>query len=396
MRTVTVGILAPSPESGGILRAQVRTTGLGTVAVEVTEYVRSRSDNGTRRLVDGRPEVVLIDADDVPAALESVRILRTAVPAAWIVVCTASSNAQTILEFVRAGAREILPSPISQDSLSQALRRHIEESDRERKSDSNAHGKVFSVCAAKRGSGATTVAINLAASLAELPNARVALIDLDWPLGDAAAYLNISPRYTVSNALSEAARLDSILLESYMHKHDKIQVLAGLEDFEAGDELKPDSLGQLLEVAMQTYTHAVVDLPLSLTHELLQTVTRVSNTILAVMTPDLPSLRRSERLLRFLSRFEATDQIRLILNRTKKSDEITEGDVEKALKHPVSWKISNDYYACMEAINSGKPLLSNKALAREFRDKARQLAGFEPEGKRRGLLNLLPKTSSPF
>src|SRR5439155_5943349 len=161
------------------LRAQLRETGLATVAVEGTEYCRSRNDWNTRRFLDARPDVILIDAEDVPAALISIQVLHTAIPSAWILVCTTAADTDTILKIVRAGARELIPMPLHQESLSLALRRHIEERDRENKTDSNANGKIYSVCSAKRGSGATTMAINLAASLSENDSARVALIDLD-------------------------------------------------------------------------------------------------------------------------------------------------------------------------------------------------------------------------
>jgi len=239
------------------------------------------------------------------------------------------------------------------------------------------------------------MAINVAASLAENDNARVALIDLDWPLGDAAVFLNIRPRFTVSDALASAARLDSVLLESYMHRHDRFHVLAGLEDFGNGAVLDTTAVSQLLEAVTQTYTHAVVDLPLSLPRELLQMAMGMSNVIVAVLTPDLPSLRRTERLLRFLAGLDASDKVRLVLNRYRKSDEITDGDIEKSLHQPVAWKVANDYNACMEAINSGRAVQSSssKHLARDFRNVARQLVGHEDDGKRKGLLNLLPRTS---
>jgi hypothetical protein len=66
---------------------------------------------------------------------------------------------------------------------------------------------------------------------------------------------------TVADALASVTRLDSVLLESYMHKHDRFHVLAGLESFTDGDPFDATAVSQLLEVVTQTYTHAVVDLP---------------------------------------------------------------------------------------------------------------------------------------
>ena len=61
-----------------------------------------------------------------------------------------------------------------------------------------------------------------------------------------------------------------------MHKHGRVHVLAGLEEFGTGEMLDTTAVSQSLEVVTQTYTHAVVDLPLSLPRELLQMATSIS------------------------------------------------------------------------------------------------------------------------
>jgi len=395
VRLVTVGILAQSTEGVSSLRSQIRATGLGSVALESTEYCRSRTDQSTRRFLDTAPDIILIDADEAPKAIESAQVLHTAIPAAWILVSTSAADAQTILELVRAGAREFIPRPVTQENLMKALQRHIDERDRQRKNALSVQGKMYAVCSAKCGSGATTVAINLAAAMAESSKSGVALVDLDLPVGDAAAYLNVTPRFTVSDALGSAPRLDPVLLESYMLHHDGIRLLAGSEDFEAAEAPPAAALTQLLGVVQETYTHSVVDLPVCFDREQVRVVMGMSTAILVVLTPDLPSLRRTDRLLKFMNTFAADEKIRLVVNRSHKNDEITERDIEKALKHPISWRIPNDYRACIEAIHAGKALAStsSKQLARNFRDFSQQLAGTQPAEKRRGLLSLLPKTS---
>jgi pilus assembly protein CpaE len=363
--------------------------------MEVSEYCRSKNDRGTRAFLQHRPDVVLIDAEDIAAALTTIQVLHSAIPSAWILVCTQSADTETILKVIRAGAREVIQMPVTQESLSQALQRHIEERDRELKNNSNANGKIFAICSAKRGCGATTLAINLAASLSENSSRHVALLDLDWPLGDAAAFLNIKPKFTVADALSSVTRLDSVLLESYMHKHDRVHVLAGLEDFAGSDGFDPTTVSQMLEVVTQTYTHSVVDLPLSFSRQLFLTVIGMSSAVVTVVTPDVLSVRRTERLLRAFETFNVSDKVRLVLNRASKSDEITETDIEKALRQPVALKLANEYYACIEAMNSGKAVLatSSKNLSRDYRELAESLLG-QNQDKRKGLARLLPRTSA--
>jgi pilus assembly protein CpaE len=394
LRSVTVGTLAPSAAASAALATHLRLSELTTLVTEATEYCRSKSDRSARPLLQHRPDVILIDGEDIAAALTSIQVLHSAIPSAWILVCTPAADTETILKIIRAGAREVIPMPMTQESLSQALHRHIEERDREQKNNSNANGKIFAICSAKRGCGATTLAINLAASLSENSSRHVALLDLDWPLGDAAAFLNIKPQFTVADALASVGRLDSVLLESYMHKHDRFHVLAGLEDFSGSDGFDPTTVSQLLEVITQTYTHAVVDLPLSFSRQLFLTVIGMSSAVVTVVTADVLSVRRTERLLRAFESFDVSDKVRLVLNRSSKSDEITETDIEKALRQPVALKLANDYYACIEAMNSGKAVLatSSKNLSRDYRELAERLLGPNQE-KPKGLARLLPRTS---
>ena len=63
-------------------------------------------------------------------------------------------------------------------------------------------------------------------------------------------------------------------------------------------------------------------------------VAKQSETILVVLTPDLPAIWRTEKLLTFLAHHGAADNVRLILNRTSKKDDIRERDIERLLTHP--------------------------------------------------------------
>src|SRR5207247_9247092 len=87
-------------------------------------------------------------------------------------------------------------------------------------------GKVFTIVNAKGGSGATTVAVNLALAL-QSAHGNVALVDLAT-LGHTALHMNLTPLFTVSYAIRGLHRLDSSLLQSFMTRHNGgLQLLAG-------------------------------------------------------------------------------------------------------------------------------------------------------------------------
>ena len=59
------------------------------------------------------------------------------------------------------------------------------------------------------------------------------------------------------------------------------------------------------------------------------------------------------------------------------NDEIKEDDVEKVLSKSVYWKIPNNYFALMTAINKGVPVSSinaNTNIAQSYRDLAQHIS----------------------
>jgi pilus assembly protein CpaE len=115
----------------------------------------------------------------------------------------------------------------------------------------------------------------------------------------------------------------------------------------------------------------------------------MSTRVLVVLTPELPALWRTQRLFSFLQGACGAEKLRVILNRSRRSDEITDREIEKTLRHPVYWQLPNDYQSCIKAINSGRPLVTanHSDLARGYKELARRVSGIAlPE--KRGLRRL--------
>ncbi|RPI29719.1 MAG: hypothetical protein EHM61_00600 [Acidobacteria bacterium] len=381
-----LGIVSSSEERSKTLAAQVRDTGLAQVAVQTRQHCQTKGDLPTRQLIDGQVEVVLVDMDGGQLGITSLTILRQALPDAWLLVASPHSDPQLIIETMRAGAREFLSEPLAAAALSQALDRCVAE----KRLTNSKNGQVYCVTTAKGGSGATSVAINLAASLAEHKHFRVSLIDLNSPVGDAAAYLNLRTQFTVSDALEAASRLDTVLLESFMTHSHGFSVLPGLRDFDPNPLLDTGALSRLLDVASQSYAYTIVDLPATLAVEQIQVAVCMSSAIVVVLTPELPALWRTDRLLRFLRANGAGSKVQILLNRDDKSSEIGGKEIESVLERAIAWRLPNNYSAAIQAINSGRPLVTanHSELARKYKDLAQQIGGIAPQTRTRffGLL----------
>ena len=113
-------------------------------------------------------------------------------PDAAVFAIGSMTQPQVIVSAMRAGAREFIERPTTTTDLLEAFVR-LSSSQRKVKRE-GPRGKIFTVVNAKGGSGATTVAVNLALAL-QSAHGNVALVDLA-PLGHAALHLNLKPLFT--------------------------------------------------------------------------------------------------------------------------------------------------------------------------------------------------------
>src|SRR5258708_12743471 len=127
------------------------------------------------------------------------------------------TQSQLMVSAMRAGVREYIERPTTTTDLLEAFVRLT--ATRRKPGRENSRGKVFTIVNAKGGSGATTVAVNLALAL-QSAHHSTALIDLA-PLGHCALHLNLKPAFTVSDAITNLPPLDSSLLTPFMPRHTR-------------------------------------------------------------------------------------------------------------------------------------------------------------------------------
>lgn len=386
---IKVGVVAPLLETRKLLSNQVSATGLADVIMEVDQYCLRKGNGSTRRFVEVQPDIILVDMEDLEAAIQTLETLHLALPKSWLMVSSEKDEPQLIIQAMRAGAREFLAQPIAPQNFVQTLERYLAES--QRNGERKKAGKIYCVMAAKGGTGATTVAINLAAVVATEKKNAVALIDLHCPIGDVAAYLDLKSEFTAYDLLAESSRLDTVLLQTYMKDCHGFAVLPGLKEFLPGQVPGVDALATTLEVITQVYTHAFVDLPASFDEEHLRVATDMSEAIVLVLTPEFPSIWRTNRLVRFLMKSVNTQKLRLVVNRFgSRTYPISNSKIERALSRNIFWKLPNDYSPTTEAIRLGKPLVSinHSRLGRSYQELAYRLTGTPVPKKRRGLFGL--------
>ena len=300
------------------------------------------------------PTWLLVDiaTDGVTAALRAVELLHQELPDAAVFAVGPMTQPQLIVSAMRAGVREYIERPTTTTDLLEAFVRLT--STRRKPGRETSRGKVFTIVNAKGGSGATTVAVNLALALQSIHHST-ALVDLA-PLGHCALHLNLKPAFTVSDAITNLHRLDSSLLDSFMARHDRgLQVLAGAA-VPTAIEPSASDFARLFDTMVGLFHYIVVDASSRL-DSATRLVSNLSEKILLIAHADVASLWSAGRVAQYLGESGSRDRFALVLNRYRKVAGFNEAETEAAIGAPVLWRIPNQYFAVSTAIDRGVPLM---------------------------------------
>ena len=97
-----------------------------------------------------------------------------------------------------------------------------------------------------------------------------------------------------------------------------------------------------------------------------------------VSVANLPALRNTQRCLELFEKLGYDkEKVKIIINRYMENDEIKETDIEKVLSKKIYWKIPNNYFAIMTAINKGIPVSEindSTNIARSYKDLAQYIS----------------------
>lgn len=380
MPELSVAVFATDTDQRAVLQVLVDGTSVARTVCSNSTLPLAANDPVIRRTHNFAPDVVLIDIalDDVNSALRGIELLHQELPDAALFAVGPMTQPQLIVSAMRAGVREYIERPTTTTDLLEAFVRLT--ATRRKPGRETSRGKVFTVVNAKGGSGATTVAVNLALALQAVQ--RTALVDLA-PLGHCALHLNLKPAFTVSDAITNLHRLDSSLLESFMSRHDRgLQVLAGPSAPSATEHSASD-FARLFDTMVGQFHYIVVDASSRL-DSATRLVSNLSEKILLIAHADVASLWSAGRVAQYLGESGSRDRFALVLNRYRKVAGFNEAETEAAIGAPVLWRIPNQYFAVSTAIDRGVPLMQQGTteIARSISGLAEHLTKDDIEVKR--------------
>lgn len=341
-----------------------------------------------RSVASARPDVLLLDGQATEFdPLPTTRELAASARGTGVVLLGGGDSPDFLRRAMRAGAKECLTADADLDTLAGAI---AEVASLQRESappvaadalgERGGPSRIVTIVGGKEGVGKTTIAVNLAVTLARATGERVALVDLAF--GDAAVMLNLSTRHGFSELSAEQGSLEPAAVRELIRQHESgVSVLprqARLRYLEQ-DPIDPYAVQTVIEILRDTYRFVIVDNP-PLRQESELQILSLMDEALCVTTPwDILTLRNTRAFLdAAVGTFLPDNKVRLVLNRSDDQAMISRADVEKALQRAVSVYVPNDSRLVASSINIGVPFAISKpesVVARAIRSLAATIAG---------------------
>ncbi len=366
-RSVRCAVISTDGAFRKIVEQAIRHPDAGTtLEIEFGVPFAAFGNAELKALKGASPEVVVLDlAEDPALGIKLAHFLAgSSSPSYKIIASGPTLEAELLLELMRGGITEFLPKPVAPEQVREAVHRLAQGGQSAGAQQGATLGEIYAFFGAKGGSGATTLATNLAIVLHRLTKKKTLLVDLDVELGEASLLLGIQPRFNFVDLIQNFHRVDAGLLASYIERHDSgVHLLSAPFHPDRAQEVSADQIRRILQYLRQHYDYVVVDVSKSFTPATFAAFEQADRIFLTT-TVDLPSLRNVQRALPLLQRVvHGKDRINLLLNRFDKGGDVTTKEVERSLGLPVYATLSNDYEAVIRSVNTGKPVVLNGTSA---------------------------------
>ena len=300
-----------------------------------------------------------------------------------VFLTSAQADQELLMQAIRTGVKEFLIQPLNEEEVREALERFKQRQEKSKTVVSIKPGHIINVIGAKGGVGTTTVAVNLATSLAEKKGVKsVALVDMNMLFGEVPLFLEIKPKHDLSEITKQVSRLDNTFLMNALSKSSAgVYVLPSPRHFDHHDTLDPKVMDRILELMSRMFDFVIIDGGHPLNPMFLKLLA-ASDTVLLTSVLTLPCLSNIDKLLRSLINlgYPVDKLIKVVMNRYIKSSEISLQDAENGISKKIFWTIPNDYRTTLTAINQGKALsqiAKNATITKSFKDLADCIAAGE-------------------
>ena len=323
------------------------------------------------------PNVVIIEADgrgdELLAGLDTLAEVCDA--GTRVVVVGHMNDIVLYREMVRRGVSDYLITPLGTLDIIRAVSGLFYAA------DAKPVGRTLAVVGAKGGVGASTVAHNIAFSIARDVKLDSVVADLDLPFGTAGLDFNQDPPQGIADAVMSPDRIDTAFVDRLLSKcTDHLSLLAAPATLDKVYDFGAEAFDTTFDVLRSTVPCIVLDVPHVWTGWARHTLIAADD-ILIVAAPDLANLRNTKNLVDLLRAARPNDnrpQYCLNMVGVPKRPEIKPADFAKALEFAPIASIPFEPQVFGTAANNGQMIAevsSSHRSAETFRSLAQSLTG---------------------
>lgn len=369
MQNSTVFVLDKNENSREIIKSFIENLDFVNEVKLYDDFTRGYED-----IKKSENPIVILDISEDFAGLDEIAG-KLKLVTSKIIITSVNYSTNTIIKALRLGAKEFLPKPVLREDLVRVLSMLASISLENEVSQS----KIITVYSNKGGIGKTTIAVNLAAELAKVTKDKVALVDLNLQLGDISTFLNLNPPFDVNYVIRRLIdKEENILIKGFeKYKDLSLYVLSDPSYIEQSESITTQQITTLFSALKKVFPYIVVDMSSSIDSISLK-ILDSSDWIMFTTIVNIPAIRNAQRCLNlFRSRKYPSNKVKIVINRYMENDEIKIEDIENTLGESVYWKIPNNYFTIMEAINKGVSISEVNAesnIGNSFRDFAAKVS----------------------
>ncbi|HEV7265139.1 MAG TPA: hypothetical protein VGN83_09495 [Falsiroseomonas sp.] len=287
------------------------------------------------------------------------------------------------------GVHEYIYKPLTRDHVARLFGPAIAGAVVERDGDGRG-GRVIAVLGARGGTGASTLAVNLALSVAGATRGHVALVDLNLRGGTIGLSLGIKPGSGLRVALEEPDRVDALFLErAAIPVADRVRVIAADEAMESNPTTTAESARRLLALLRHRFNTIVVDLP-SPPGPTERAVLSAARQVLITFGPDVAGVRDALALKRMVATQGSAGHSLLVLNHAGMPGGLSAQLIEEALGGPPDCTLPWLPKQIIRAMNLGQPAMAASAtFRRALEPLVREVSGAAAERRKSSLFGWL-------
>jgi pilus assembly protein CpaE len=218
--------------------------------------------------------------------------------------------------------------------------------------------QVLACFSPKGGVGTTTIAVNVAVTLAEREPGKVALVDLAIPIGLVSTHLDLRPRFGLPDLAHDEQLLgDPALLRAAGERyHGTLDVFCLPTRPDDAERISPEQVTTLLEAIGAAYPIVVVDGGSALGPRTLALLERSDRFIIATCA-EIASLKAVAALMGVLADREIANRATFVVNHLFAREMVRPADISGTLGARIAVELPYDPLVYVKAVNEGIPVV---------------------------------------